>query len=478
MAKFSASVALYDPKQSLYASILTDDTPIGCLYQTHGVLEWLYPQRPKRSLPNKWQHLATFLLSVAERSVHLFGHYPTLNLHIAEKALRGFAEEFGEWASLLCMCPIVSMPLPPCLRGWISLPLKCPPSCIAASPVLGPNVFTDATKDHRAAVYIPARKILKVFTTDYSSAQKNELLAIMRALEILPNESFNLITDSLYCANALTSLPCALVNPRTSPIASLLHSVQALLLSRSLPIYVLQVRSHVSTSGPIFSGNDTVDKALLYPLEAEATQAHEKYHLSARSLRHLIGLTREEHRQIVKHCVACVPFRPRPHDIAVNPRGDFPNALWQMDVTHYQRSLIHVNVDTFSGFIMASVQPRETTRAAIAHLYGCFASFGVPLAIKTDNGPAYTSTAFKEFCAEFSITHITGIPYNPTGQVIVERANRTIKTLLEKQKGGVGGGGRLTQARQARLAQAIYILTIFCNFLMKGLHLQCASLHP
>ena len=38
---------------------------------------------------------------------------------------------------------------------------------------------------------------------------------------------------------------------------------------------------------------------------------------------------------------------------------------------------------------------------------------------------------------EWNITHITGIPYNPHGQTIIERAHRTLKTHLLKQKRGI-----------------------------------------
>ena len=60
---------------------------------------------------------------------------------------------------------------------------------------------------------------------------------------------------------------------------------------------------------------------------------------------------------------------------------------------------------------------------------------GVPNQIKTDNGTGYCSRAFETFCQQFNITHTTGIPYNPQGQGIVERAHRTLKSYLIKQKG-------------------------------------------
>ena len=62
---------------------------------------------------------------------------------------------------------------------------------------------------------------------------------------------------------------------------------------------------------------------------------------------------------------------------------------------------------------------------------------GIPSVLKTDNGPAFTLHSFHSFLSERNITHITGIPYNPQGQAIIERAHRTLKTHLLKQKGGI-----------------------------------------
>ncbi|KAL6030590.1 hypothetical protein STEG23_036547, partial [Scotinomys teguina] len=59
---------------------------------------------------------------------------------------------------------------------------------------------------------------------------------------------------------------------------------------------------------------------------------------------------------------------------------------------------------------------------------------GVPKEVKTDNGPAYTSTGFAQFCHDFDIVAKTGIPYNPQGQAIVERCHRAIKIYLTKIK--------------------------------------------
>ena len=65
-----------------------------------------------------------------------------------------------------------------------------------------------------------------------------------------------------------------------------------------------------------------------------------------------------------------------------------------------------------------------------------FSHLGHPQEIKTDNGPEYITQATQAFLEKWGIRHKTGIPYNPTGQAIVERAHQTFKTLLNKEKRG------------------------------------------
>ncbi|KAK1327375.1 hypothetical protein QTO34_014980 [Cnephaeus nilssonii] len=136
----------------------------------------------------------------------------------------------------------------------------------------------------------------------------------------------------------------------------------------------------------------------------------------------MFKITREQARQIVKTCSICTLHLPTP-DLGVNPRGLIPNALWQMDVTHFPEfgnlKYIHVSIDTYSGFIFATLQTGEATKNVIAHLLTTFSVLGCPQQIKTDNGPGYTSSGFSKFCKQMNITHITGIPYNPQGQGIV-----------------------------------------------------------
>lgn len=82
---------------------------------------------------------------------------------------------------------------------------------------------------------------------------------------------------------------------------------------------------------------------------------------------------------------------------------------------------------------------------------------GLPQVIKTDDGPAYTSSnKFTKFCEQWNIDHTTGIPYNPQGQAIVERANGTLKKQFRKEK-----GGDKDPPPQVQLAQTTFTLNFF-----------------
>ena len=147
-------------------------------------------------------------------------------------------------------------------------------------------------------------------------------------------------------------------------------------------------------------------------------------------MRQQFGISRKYGHQIVKTCSQCPQFLPVPHN-GVNSQGLIANQLLQMDVTHVSdfRKLkyAHVTINTFSGFLVATVLTGEANKNVISHCLYYSSMLGIPDQIKTDNGTGYCSQAFEMFCRQFNITHITGIPYYPKGQGIVEQAHGTLK---------------------------------------------------
>lgn len=197
-------------------------------------------------------------------------------------------------------------------------------------------------------------------------------------------------------------------------------------------------------------GNDAIDRltrlvalaqgAFSMPLKL-AQKAHDLQHLNAQTLRIKYKITREQAGQIVCNCKGCVIPLPDPH-LGVNPCELVPGELWQIDVTHLpsfaKLKFVHDTIDTFSGFICVSAHTGEATKDVIAHMLYTFSVMGQPKMLKTDNGPGYVSHKFKQFCSQFQIKHITGIPYNPQGQGIVERAHQTLKNMIHKLQSNGG----------------------------------------
>ena len=184
-------------------------------------------------------------------------------------------------------------------------------------------------------------------------------------------------------------------------------------------------------------GNDLADKATRIVAAALSSQAeaarefHECFHVTPETLHHRFTLTRKESRDIVTQCQNCCQFLPTPH-VGVNPRGVRTLQVWQMDVTHIssfgRNQYLHVSIDTCSGVMFATPLTGEKASHVIQHCLEAWSAWGKPTILKTDNGPAYTSTKFQQFCHQMDVTHLTGLPYNTQGQGIVECAHRKLKS--------------------------------------------------
>ena len=153
----------------------------------------------------------------------------------------------------------------------------------------------------------------------------------------------------------------------------------------------------------------------------EARASHSLHHQNATALGYQFQIPRESTQENVHSCSHC-PTIINSLSIGVNLRGLRSNALWQMDVTHVSSfgklSFVHVTVDTFSHAIIATACTGEAYKDIVQHFFTCFSYLGLTKALKT-----YTTKSFQEFCIKFQVKHNMGIPYNPQGQAIMERAH-------------------------------------------------------
>ncbi|KFQ36610.1 hypothetical protein N332_11910, partial [Mesitornis unicolor] len=266
------------------------------------------------------------------------------------------------------------------------------------------------------------------------SSQIVELTAVVRDFR-KGSTPLNLITDSAYVAGIVERVEASVLrNVSHFKIFALLQELIFLFDSRPHVYFVMHVRSHTSLPGFIAEGNQQPD-LLTLPVQvlpdrvAQAKLSHSFSHQNAGGLKWLFGLTSQQVSNIIAVCPDCQRHSFPSIAGGVNPRGLQSLQLWQTDVTHYSEfgksKYVHSFIDTFSGALFASCHTGKKARDVHKHLMHAFATLGIPSQIKTDNGPAYVSTAMKAFLDSWGVTHITCIPHSPTGRSLIEYSSNT-----------------------------------------------------
>ncbi|KAL2300455.1 hypothetical protein Nmel_012433, partial [Mimus melanotis] len=126
----------------------------------------------------------------------------------------------------------------------------------------------------------------------------------------------------------------------------------------------------------------------------QAVLSHQFFHQDAQALQQQFKFSHNEVKSIISSCPDCHMTHVSQY-YGTNTRGLLPLQEWQTDVTKMPEfgclKYVHVTVDTFSHAIVVSAFAGETAQDDIHHFCNAFSILGVPLHIKTDNGPAYVS---------------------------------------------------------------------------------------
>ena len=102
-------------------------------------------------------------------------------------------------------------------------------------------------------------------------------------------------------------------------------------------------------------------------------------------------------------------------DLAVDLLGPLPTGEYLLVV-----------VDYFSRFFEVAVTKSVTSGKMISCLEAMFATHGLPLSIKTDNGPQFVSEEFEVYLRDNNIEHRTSSPLWSQANAEVERQNRSL----------------------------------------------------
>ncbi|KFP35829.1 hypothetical protein N324_04942, partial [Chlamydotis macqueenii] len=272
------------------------------------------------------------------------------------------------------------------------------------------------------------------------STQIVELVVVVRALYKWKDESLNIVSDSAYAVNVVQHAERAVLKEINNPLYDQFQQLLSVLHVRDHPYLIVHLRAHTTLPGLVTEGNtraDALTNAVLVPKTLmEAKLSHEFYHQNSTALQQQFKLTREQAQATVRSCSSCQNTIMLSL-YGVNLHGLCSQELWQSGITCVpsfgRHKYVHVTIDTHSSLLFASAYTGEYARDVCQHWRSVFAFMGVPMCIKTDNGPVYASCAVHTFLALWGIEHVTCIPHNPTGWAIIECAHGTLKNMLLKQ---------------------------------------------
>ena len=119
---------------------------------------------------------------------------------------------------------------------------------------------------------------------------------------------------------------------------------------------------------------------------------------------------------LVKKCTDCQQSSSSPPTAPLHP-WEWPAQPWSrlhLDFAGpFLGKMYLVLVDAHSKWLDVQIMNSITSEMTISRLRSIFATHGLPQQIVTDNGPTFTSEAFKEFTKLNGIKHTFSAPYHP-----------------------------------------------------------------
>ena len=165
-----------------------------------------------------------------------------------------------------------------------------------------------------------------VQVTEQTSAQRDELRAVIWAFQHLRDCTFNLLTDSRYIVGLFPHIETANILENKTTIFSFLFDLQKEIKHRDKKYFVGHIRAHSSLPGLLHEVNalaDALTKVIALNLHEKidkAKNAHKIHRQNAAGLRYEFHIPREAARQIIKLCPNCPTFNPSP-PLGVNPKA-------------------------------------------------------------------------------------------------------------------------------------------------------------
>ena len=134
----------------------------------------------------------------------------------------------------------------------------------------------------------------------------------------------------------------------------------------------------------------------------------------------------------IKNCHTCQisTHKPVREPSKMSPQPAAPWAEVSADFGHLQnRKYLLVVTDEYSRYVVVDILDSISITSVIPRLDKIFAEFGVPVSLKTDNGPPFNSHEFKTYASITGFRLRRIIPLCPLANAETERFMLTVKKV-------------------------------------------------
>lgn len=111
-----------------------------------------------------------------------------------------------------------------------------------------------------------------------------------------------------------------------------------------------------------------------------------------------------------------------------------PFEIVATDLFYFDGQEYIVMVDSCSGYFDFRRLENSDSQTVIVKLKEWFAQHGIPSKVESDNGPKFSSLAFKKFAKEWQFDHVTSSPRFPRSNGLAERYVQVSKSILKRCK--------------------------------------------
>ena len=141
-----------------------------------------------------------------------------------------------------------------------------------------------------------------------------------------------------------------------------------------------------------------------------------------------------ELKDLVSNCSTCLQYRNAQPEEPLIPHN-IPTEVWSKvgtDLFSIKNKNYLIVTDYNTKFFDVMYLPDTNAPTVVKHTKSCFAKFGIPKTVFSDNGPQFTSNEYKLFSKQWDFVHDTSSPEFAQSNGFVERMIQTLKKSLGK----------------------------------------------